>query len=336
MRVSVAEATRAGVDALTAAGVPQPDAATQVAVLVEAELRGHPSHGLLRLRRIVDRIASGACDPRSTVETRWVGSALLEVDGNHGLGPVIALTALEAISRRAAETGLACASIRASGHLGMLSWYVERVAQAGQAAVAMTTSEALVHPWGGRQAMVGSNPIAIAVPADPAPLVFDMATALVSAGKIHDYANRNMPLPAGWALDETGDPTTDPERAKGGAIAPFGGAKGYGLGIALEAFVGWVTATAFGRDVTGTLDDVHPSTKGDLFIIIDPHRTGHGGALSAYLEAVRRTPRQHPAEPVLVPGDRAQARRRAALAHGIEIPDHVWATVNGLADRVPR
>lgn len=148
MRTTISEATRLGVRALTAAGVPDAGARTQISVLVEADLRGQPSHGLLRLPRILERIAAGLTDPVTSGEHRWTSAALLEVDGRDGLGAVVAAQAVDEICERAEITGIACSAIRSSNHLGMLAWYVERVAHAGQLGVATTTSEALVHPWG--------------------------------------------------------------------------------------------------------------------------------------------------------------------------------------------
>ncbi|WP_292333247.1 Ldh family oxidoreductase [Mesorhizobium sp.] len=261
--------------ALCKAGVSEEFAQLQLSLLLEAELRGTTSHGLLRLPRVVERIVSGATDPASTGKGTWRGAALLEVEGEHGLGPIVAKFALDQVTQRATTCGVAVAAIRNCDHLGMLAWYAEQVAKKGQILIALTISEALVHPWGGRQAMLGTNPIAIGVPSEPEPFVLDMATSLVSMGKIHDHANRGMPIPIEWALDANGNPTTNASAAKDGSIAPFGGAKGYALGLAFELLVTALTASATGRDVKGTLDPVHPCNKGDVFIVLEPaHAVG--------------------------------------------------------------
>jgi L-2-hydroxycarboxylate dehydrogenase (NAD+) len=310
---------------LAGAGVPDDAAELQLDLLVEAELRGHPSHGLLRLPRILERIANGVASPTARGLHAWRGTALLEVDGQAGLGPVVATGALDAISARARTSGVACAVITANNHLGMLAWYAERVARGGQLVLGVTTSEALVRPWGGAAAMVGSNPVTIGVPAVPEPLVLDMATAAVSMGKIHDHANRKVPLQPGWAVDESGQATLDPERAKAGAISPFGGPKGYGLGIAIEALVGALSGCALGGDVAGTLDSVNPVTKGDVFVVIQPPAPGREHELGSYLDDVRSSPRSDPDNPIYVPGDRARRRRAVAADCGIDVPDGLWA-----------
>jgi len=179
--------------------------------------------------------------------------------------------------------------------------------------------------------MIGTNPIAIGVPATPEPLVLDMATSLVSMGKIHDHANRDAPLPEGWALDAQGNPTTDAMAAKDGAIAPFGGAKGYALGLAFEVLVASLAESAIGNGVQGTLDSVHPSNKGDLFIVIaPPHAQAARALVTNYLDAVRASPPADPATPVLIPGDRAHAARDKSKADGVTLDDGLWEDLQKL------
>src|SRR5690606_16166677 len=158
----------------------------QADLLLEAELRGRASHGLLRLQRIIERIHNGVADPVTAGEHNWRGN-ILEVDGKRGLGPVVASAALDLLAERAHEQGIAIGAIRNNNHLGMLAWYADRIARRGLILIALCNSEALVHPWGGRKAMIGTNPIAIGVPTAAEPFVLDMATSLVSMGQIHNY-----------------------------------------------------------------------------------------------------------------------------------------------------
>jgi L-2-hydroxycarboxylate dehydrogenase (NAD+) len=312
---------------LARAGVPELHAAVQRDLLIEAELRGAPSHGLLRLPRIIARIRNGVIDPEKSGAHTWRAEAFLAVDGEMGLGPVVALTALDALVEKVHATGVAMAAIRNSNHLGALSFYADRIARGGKTLLAFSTSEALVHPWGGRLAMLGTNPIAIGIPTETDPFVMDTATSLVSMGKIHDHANRGEPIPANWALDENGDPTTDPNRAKKGAIAPFGDAKGYALGLAFELLVSSLAGAALGRDVKGTLDTTEICSKGDLFIVID----GPQAHLAAYLQAIRDLEPAQGFTRVLVPGDRARATREERLETGIPVADSVWSDLLYLA-----
>lgn len=330
--VSASALTRISEAALCAAGVPQAKAALQVAVWMDAELRGIASHGLLRLERVIERIVAGLADPAAEGDHEWLGEGFLVVDGRRGLGPVVADKAVRAASERAQRTGVALAAVGNSQHIGMLAWYAEAIARRGQASIVLSTSEALVHPWGGRVAMVGTNPIAIGMPTGEAdPFVMDTATSVVSMGEIYDRAQRGDPIPEGWALDAEGRPTTDANAAMGGAIAPFGQAKGYALGLALELLVSGLTGSALGRDVHGTLDSEQLCNKGDLFIVIDRCRTG---GLSTYLEAVRETPPAEGFEQVLIPGERGRAVRAERLRNGVPIADVVWQRLLALSGDV--
>jgi LDH2 family malate/lactate/ureidoglycolate dehydrogenase len=330
--VSVKECTDAALSVLAAAGVPSEHARIQVELLIDAELRGVPSHGMLRFERIFNRIANGFADAQTQGVHIWRGDAFLSVDGQNGLGPVVAQHAVAAIAERARTTGIAVAAISASNHIGMLAWYAEAIAEAGQVSIILTTSEALVHPYGGRIALLGTNPIAIGVPTDTGPFVIDLATSLVSMGEVHDHANRGAALQPGWAVDADGNPTTDANAAKSGAIAPFGGAKGYALGLAFELLVTALTGAALGRDVTGTLNASKLCNKGDVFIVIDP-LSGQGAALSAYLEVLRNTPPAEGFEKVLIPGERGRALKAERQQVGLTLADAVWDTVRRLRDQ---
>jgi LDH2 family malate/lactate/ureidoglycolate dehydrogenase len=307
-------------------------AALQARVLVEGELKGHPSHGLQRLPRILTRIERNLIDPRSEGKATWRSSSFLEVDGLKGLGPVVAHTALQLISERARTTGIAIAGIRNSNHVGMLAHYVEYLADKGQIGLALSSSEALVHPYGGTRALLGTNPLAIAVPTDGRPLVVDLATGVVSMGKIHHHAANGSAIPQGWARDSDGKPTTDAAAATKGAIAPFGEAKGYALGMALELLVASIAGSALAPDVRGTLDADNVCNKGDVLIAIDVGKQpGLLACFSHYLDRIRNSEPADPTRPVTVPGDGATLRREQSLRDGIEIAPRLWDELNAFS-----
>ncbi|WP_373356593.1 Ldh family oxidoreductase [Pseudoroseicyclus sp. CXY001] len=313
-------------------GAPEAHAALQAEVLMEAELRALPSHGAQRLPRLVSRIDRGLADPAASGAHVWARGGFLAIDGQRGLGPVVIEAATAALGEAARRHGIALAAIRNANHIGMLSFYAERAAGQGLIAIVLSTSEALVHPFGGTEAMLGTNPVAIGIPTEAGPFVVDLATSAVSMGKIHHHALTVQAIPDGWAVDAEGNPTTDAEAAKAGAIAPFGGAKGYGLGLAFELLVAALAGSAFAPEVRGTLDDLHPANKGDVVILIDPGaRDGEAGALAGYLERLRQSRPAEPGQPVRVPGDGARARRQAALQRGIELPDALYDTLLRLA-----
>ena len=319
--------------ALCSAGVSASDAHAQTELLLDGDLRGHPSHGVRRLPVLVERFRNGLIISDADIRVEWRTDVFASVDGGWGFGAVVANAAVDAVVERAGTTGLAMAAVHDANHVGMLAPHVERIARSGQIGIALTTSEALVHPWGGSRPLVGTNPIGIAVPTLDEPLVVDMSTAAVSMGKVLDHLGKALPLPAGWAVDADGRPTTDAAAATRGAISPFGGAKGYALGLAFEALVAVLTGTALGTDVHGTLDTTQPSTKGDVFLAVSLERLGLQGALpavTAYAEQLRASG-VDPARPVSVPGDRARRLREHRLVHGIPLHRATWAGIRALA-----
>lgn len=322
MRVAEPNLRRLATGLLEERGAPPMVAWLQADLLIEAELRGLPSHGLQRLPRLLARIDRGLADPSATGTHRWRGRALLEVDGQRALGPVAVMSALEALLPAVEDSGLALAAIRDANHIGMLAYYAEQAARRGLIGILLSTSEALVHPFGGTEAMLGTNPIAIGIPTGEAPFVLDLATSLVSMGKIHNYAMRGESLPQGWAVDVNGNPTTDAEAAKSGAIAPFGGAKGYGLGLAFELLVAALAGSDLAPEIHGTLDAMHPANKGDVLILIDPGADARMTTrLAAYLDALRASRPADTNRPISVPGDGMRRRRSAALRDGIDVPE---------------
>jgi L-2-hydroxycarboxylate dehydrogenase (NAD+) len=334
--VMVDELRRMTVAALVQAGAHESDALIQAEQLLEAELRGHSSHGVRRVTVLCGRLRAGLIVTGIGPTATWTSESALDVDGNLGFGPVSAHAALDSLLPRAANTGIAVAAIRRSHHVGMLAPYVERMAAAGFVGIVLTTSEGLVHPWGGAGALVGTNPIGIGVPSGDEPLILDMSTAAVSMGKILDYKARGQEIPLGWAVDRNGRPTTDAAAAAEGAISPFGGAKGYALGVAVEAVVGLLSRTAFGTEVTGTLDAVNPTTKGDLFIAISTQALGaadHAPGLARYFEHIRSSGVD--SATVGIPGDRARQTRADRLRHGVPVDGTLLTSLQALAGRNP-
>ncbi len=335
VRVAVAEAMRLATGVLAALGVPAADAWLQAHWLVEGDRRGYGSHGIQRLPLLAQRIQRGVADPVAQPSFAWRSDSLLDVDGNRGLGPVVAMRALEEAYLASSTTGVVLVAISNANHLGMLAPYLEWLTARSFIGLAFTTSEALVHPWGGRRAMVGTNPLAIGVPAHPRPLVVDLATGTVSMGKILRHRELGLPLEAGWAIDAEGRPTLDPTAAAAGAISPFGGAKGFALGLAIEVLVGALTRSAVGRDVVGTLDAEPVCNKGDVFICIDPATVGDPAArlsvVSEYLALLRSEEPQDGFTRVRLPGDRAAEAHEASAHAGVELPAGVWQEALELA-----
>lgn len=196
MRLPPARLRNLSVALLEKRGVPADSARLQANLLLEAELRGLPSHGLQRLPLLLSRLDKGLANPTTRGNGTWRRASFLSVDGERGLGPVVMMDAMRVTRRILKETGLAIAAIRNANHMGMLAYYAEAAARDGLIGIVMSTSEALVHPFGGTQALIGTNPVAIGIPAAGHPFVLDLATSIVSMGKINNHAMRGLAIPA--------------------------------------------------------------------------------------------------------------------------------------------
>jgi LDH2 family malate/lactate/ureidoglycolate dehydrogenase len=304
-------------------------------VLFAADLRGQHSNGVQRLPAIAGRVRAGLIVPGALSSFVENGPSLVTLDGNFGFGPVTAIDACHRASELARCTGVGVVLVRHSNQFGMLAYYLERLARAGNAAILMGTSEAVARPAGGVGRVLGANRIGVAFPADP-PFVLDMSTTATSVGRLIHAQQQGETIPPSWAVDELGRPTIDPDEALRGALNPFGGVKGYGLSLAITLLAGALTGTATGRQVRGVLDARMVSTKGELFVVVDPRRLAWGDEVgaqaTAFLAEVRRSPPVDPTRPVLVPGDRGRARASfAASEDRMRLNASLWAQLKQLA-----
>ena len=313
-----------------------PEEQTCVAeALTEADLRGYASHGLLRFPLMVRRVQAGKARVRATprVVSRRGGMALL--DGDLGLGPFVATRAVDLATALALEHGLGVVGVFNNNHISLVGYYVERAARAGVVALATTTGDAGVHPYGGVERLLGTNPLAVAFPTADEPFLLDMATSVGTFGRVFVARQRGEAIPDGWAVDAEGRPTTDPAEALTGSLRPFGGAKGYGLGLCLAILAGALVRAAQGPGVIGTIEPTDPTTKGDLFIALDPAAVGGLDAVRstarAYLADVRGSRRAPGSAGIRIPGERGLQVRAERLAAECPMDPATWEAVQALA-----
>lgn len=230
-----------------ALGVPGGDAAIAAGHLVEADLRGVHSHGVIRVPTYVRELRSGKINPVPDVRIVSDHSAQVTVDGDNGLGQVAAHRANEIAIERGLAHGLAAVALRRSNHCGTMAYYTTRALPHGLVGIATTNAGINMTPTGSSQKLVGNNPVSIAVPSRrPWPLVLDMATSLVAGGKLDVAMARGQSIPLGWARDAGGDPTTDPARGRAGSLEPVGGPKGLYLAVMLDILAGVLSGGRFG------------------------------------------------------------------------------------------
>lgn len=204
--------------------------------LVLADARGVGSHGLMRLRTYAERVRRGVVKGGVTPKIVRETPAFLAIDGGNGNGMWVARQIMDLCIERARGNGACFATVGNGNHFGIAASYTEQAAAAGMIGIALSNASPTMVPTGGRKPLLGANPLSIAIPAGKRPpLVLDMATSTVAQGKIILAAKEGKTtIPADWAVDPDGNPTTDPELALKGAMLPFGGAKGYGLALIID------------------------------------------------------------------------------------------------------
>jgi LDH2 family malate/lactate/ureidoglycolate dehydrogenase len=228
-------------------GLPEDDARVVADHLVEADLRGVHSHGVIRVPTYVQQLQAGRLNPRPNIRVVVDNGAQAVVDGDDGMGQLAAFRANEIAIERGKRHGLAGVALRRSGHAGAMAYYPIRAIGHGLIGFATTNAGINMPPTGGTKKLVGNNPFAMAVPTGlDWPMVLDMATSVVAGGKLDVARSKGESIPLGWARDAAGKPTTDPVAAREGSLEPLGGPKGYGMALMLDVLTGVLSGGRFG------------------------------------------------------------------------------------------
>lgn len=316
--VSIEEAEALVSMALRAADVSEDNAASVARALVAAEVDGQAGHGLSRVASYAAQARTGKVDGHATPMARQERPAYLSVDAANGFAfPAIDLAA-DRLIRLAPETGVAAAAIRRSHHAGQLGAHVERLAEAGLVALMVANTPKAMAPWGGREALFGTNPIAFAAPAPGAPLVIDLSLSKVARGKVMAASKRGEPIPEGWALDAEGRATTDADAALNGTMIPAGEAKGAALALIVEVLAASLTGAHNSHRATSFFDaEGAPPGVGQLIVAFAPGG-GFGARIAGLLADIEAQ------EGARLPGASRLAARAKADGR-VTIPDHLKA-----------
>ncbi len=319
-RISPEDLRTFGTRVLTALGVPDDDAALVAESLVQADLWGHGSHGMLRLPWYAARLRSGAM--RAVTEPVVLADTgpLVLWDGRDGVGQMLADGARRLAVERARNSGVGVVGVRNSNHFGTAMWFTRRAARDGCVAVLTTNASPAMAPWGGREKRVGTNPWSIAAPGPGGTVVaLDIANTAVARGKIHLAKNRGEPIPEGWALTAEGRPTPDPAEGVLGVLLPMAGHKGYAISFLMDVLSGALTGSAVGTGVHGPYEAEQRSGAGHLFLALDPDafgdRAGYEARVRQLIDEVKTVPLAQGFDEVFYPGeveDRAEAANLAA------------------------
>lgn len=322
---------------LQAVGVPEGDAAIVADALVQTSLWGIDSHGVLRLTHYLDRLQRGSTRAVAPGRVEPTGPCTASMDGDNGLGILHCVRAMDSAIGMAQANGLGAVGVRRSSHCGAVGLYARQAAAAGLVGMAFTQANAIVVPFGGRRAFLGTNPIAIAFPrAGDVPLCLDMATSQVAFNRVINARIENRPVPPGLVVDADGEPTTDPHAAV--AITPLGGAdygyKGYGLALMVDLLCGALNGMAFGPHITPMYEALDvPQDLGHLVFAIDPRRFAGGATLES---TVRAMAAELPHEPghVQLPGDPELHSERTRRISGIPFEPGALADMCAWSERL--
>lgn len=324
------------------AGVSDGDARDVAASLVESNLRGHESHGVLRVAEYLEQLGLG--ELRSHVDwlVRSETPAVLVADGNRRFGQVLCRKLVEHLSAKCRLLGIACGTLSNCGHVGRLAEWVELAAGQGFAAMMTVNDNGVlrcVAPPGGIEPRISTNPLAFAVPTNGVPLVLDISTSAVANGKVKAALLAGKSCPEGWLQDADGNPTTDPATRfaeRPGTLLPMGGEqqgyKGFGLGLLLDVLVGGLSG--------GFCPPAEPpeiGTNNVLMVLWDParfagqsHFQTEANKLIAYVRATKLKPG---VDGITLPGDRSADIRRERLEQGIPLDAGTWAMLRDAAQQ---
>ncbi len=324
---------------LRSAGASEEDAQVVAEHLVENDVIGHRSHGVLRLWDYIEAVKAGALIPTARPEIHRDTLTTAQVDGCWGFGQVVATFAMKLAIDKASSAGVGAVTIRRVNHIGRLGRYGEQATAAGLVSLMFTNGGG--HglnqaPFRGAERRLCSNPISIAVPSGLAgPFLLDMATSVAAEGKVRMYRARGSQTPDGWIIDGLGRPSTDPEDfVGGGALLPLGreeGHKGYALAFMVELLAGVLS----GGGISG--DPARSFSNDSMIVAMDPTRFVAADELRSrshtLTEHLKETPRLDPSLPVLVPGEPEAEARQANRPGDIQIPDPVWRQLRTMMGR---
>jgi len=334
-----AEARRFILDALGVVGMSRPDAEIVADLMVLTDMRGIDTHGIARLPIYVQRLKSGAINNSPQIRIVEEAPATALVDGDNGMGHLVMSFAARLAIEKAAKCGVGWVGARHSNHAGAAAPYAMMPLAHDMIGLYLAVAEVNhMAPWGGIEPLLGTNPIAIAIPAqDEPPIVHDIATTVASNGRVGAATDAGEPFPEGWMIDAEGKPVTDPKHAHGGTLLPIGDYKGYGLALAFALMGGALNGAPVGRDAGNPAGPPRkpPSNTGQAIMALDITKFGPAETFKRYVDKVIRDMRGSKpipgGPPVRYPGEGGHERFAAARTSGIPLRPATQAALGKLA-----
>jgi ureidoglycolate dehydrogenase (NAD+) len=336
IRIARAELQNFASAILHAAGVARASADEWAKVLVWANLRGHDSHGVLRIQRYLDLLARNAINPAPAMRVERRAGAIVVLEADRAPGAVAMTRAMSEAVASARLMHIGWCAARNITHAGAIGYFALQAAEAGMVGIAMAASGPMMAYHGARVSGVSTNPLAIAVPGRPRPLLLDMSTATVAMGKVLDARDKGATIPSGWGIDAAGHDTTDPQRIA--TLLPLGGPKGSGLSLMIECLASLAIGNPLiGPALTNKNAGDSPVLNG-VAVALDLSALGDVDAFANEIErlgaAIHGLPRADGIDRILLPGERGDRIRQERESAGIPIPRGTWSRLLAAANNV--
>ena len=321
-----------------AVGIPANDAFIIADSLVESNLRGIDTHGVTRLKVYLDRVEKGLVHAKPEMKFTKTRAGAGIFDGGCGQGQVVTHRAMDQACELAKETGIGAVAIRNSSHFGAAAYYVAHAARKGFIGFCVGHAEADMVPFGGRKPALGTNPISVGFPSDgPEPFTLDMATSAVPMGAVLLAAKEGRQIPVDWAVDEEGNPVTDPKIAR--AVKPMAGPKGYALSMMVDVLSSMLSGANFGKHIIRQYDNwEEPQRLGAFCWALDISAfialPEFEGRIKSMFEELRAVPPAEGFKRVFTPGEIEASRKAERSKSGIPLSPEVAAELKEMGTRL--
>jgi len=289
--------------------------------MVEAELRGHSSHGVQRLIPLVKGVELGTISRRLQYDVLKKERGSMWIDGKHSVGIVL----WNQLIQHEFHEPSSVIAVKSASHIGFLGYYTDKLATRGYVGIMFGNAEPAVVLPGTSRKLLSTTPLSIGIPHNP-PIVLDMALSSTSRGKILEAQRKGEPIPEGWAVDSEGKPTINPELALRGGILPIGGIRGFYLMLVLEILTSFISGSAMGPNVKGVLNTENPPNKGEILIVINP------SYFASYTEQIDEIRKLLGME---FPGEHGLQLKARRLTEGIPMDAQLWSTLVKMKEKVP-
>jgi LDH2 family malate/lactate/ureidoglycolate dehydrogenase len=335
-RVDAVRLTEFAAAVYASAGMPEADARLVADTLVQADLWGHQSHGVLRLGWYLDRVRNKVMKPVTTPEFAVDAGAVAVIDGHDGVGHVLTVLATREAVKRARAHGIGVVGVRNSNHFGTCMYYTLMGAREGCVMFLTTNGGPAMAPWGGRKKIIGTNPWSVAAPAGRrSPFVVDMANTGVARGKIYLARNKRLPIPLGWAINAAGEPTTDPQEAIDGIILPMAEHKGYAIAAMVDVLSGVLTGSGFLSAVHSPYQTAEKSNCGHLMVAMNitafQPLAEFNERMEQFIAEIKSVPLAKGYDEVFYPGEIEAGNDARNRKEGLLFPDDTLADLRRIA-----